>query len=213
MISISLEQVRTLLIVGAHADDIEIGCGATILEIGRSRPDINVRWVVFSGKESRANEARQSAGEFLSGFQSHQIQLHEFSDGFFPAEWSDIKHTFEKLKKSIQPDLILTHYGQDLHQDHRLVSGLTWNTFRDHLIFEYEIPKYEGDLGQPNVYVSLDESQCATKVSAIMESFPSQLGKSWFTEDTFWSMMRIRGVEAGSNTKYAEAFHCRKMAV
>jgi len=210
MISISLEQVRTLLIVGAHADDIEIGCGATILEIGRSRPDINVRWVVFSGKESRANEARQSAGEFLSGFQSHQIQLHEFSDGFFPAEWSDIKHTFEKLKKSIQPDLILTHYGQDLHQDHRLVSGLTWNTFRDHLILEYEIPKYDGDLGKPNLYMPIDEQLCRQKIDLLLKHYPSQAEKPWFDRELFQALMRLRGVECAAPERFAEAFYARK---
>jgi LmbE family N-acetylglucosaminyl deacetylase len=213
MISFPLEQVRTLLVVGAHADDIEIGCGATILEISKRRPDINLRWVVFSGNGSRANEARQSAGEFLTDFQSQQVQLHDFSDGYFPAEWSDIKSTFERLKKSIQPDLILTHYGQDFHQDHRLVSELTWNTFRDHLILEYEIPKYDGDLGQPNLYMPVEEKLCRQKIDLLLKHFPSQLDKPWFDRELFQGLMRLRGAECAAPQRYAEAFYARKACI
>jgi len=213
MISISLEQVRTLLVVGAHADDIEIGCGATILEIGKRRPDINLRWVVFSGNGSRANEARQSAGEFLADFQSQQVQLHDFSDGYFPSEWSDIKNTFERLKKSIQPDLVLTHYGQDLHQDHRLISELTWNTFRDHLILEYEIPKYDGDLGQPNLFMPIEEKLCQQKIDLLLKHFPSQAGKPWFDRELFQGLMRLRGMECAATQRYAEAFYARKACI
>lgn len=210
MISISLEQVRTLLVVGAHADDIEIGCGGTLLEIARRRPDINVRWVVFSGNEIRANEARQSAEEFLSDYQSRQVQLHDFSDGYFPAEWPEIKQAFEKLKQSIQPDLILTHYGRDLHQDHRLISGLTWNTFRDHLILEYEIPKYDGDLGKPNLYMPIGERLCQRKIELVQKHFQSQAAKPWFDRELFQALMRLRGMECAAPERFAEAFYARK---
>jgi len=213
MISISLEQVRTLLVVGAHADDIEIGCGGTMLEIARRRPDINVRWVVFSGSGSRATEARQSGSDFLSGFASSQVQLHEFSDGFFPAEWADIKRTFEKLKKSIHPDLILTHYGRDLHQDHRLISELTWNTFRDHLILEYEIPKYDGDLGQPNHYMPIEDQLGRQKIDLLLKHFPSQAGRPWFDRELFEALMRLRGMECAAPDRYAEAFYARKASL
>ena len=210
MITIPLEKVRTLLVVGAHADDIEIGCGGTILEIARSRPEINIRWVVFSADESRAKEARQSADDFLSDFKSRQVQLHAFTDGFYPAEWSEIKQVFEKLKHSIQPDLILTHYGQDLHQDHRLISELTWNTFRDHLILEYEIPKYDGDLGNPNLYMPVAEELCRKKIDLLLRNFPSQANKPWFDRELFQALMRLRGMECTAPERYAEAFYARK---
>ena len=210
MIGLSLERVHTLLVVGAHADDIEIGCGGTILELARTRPDIDIRWVVFSADEARAKEARQSADEFLAGFESHQIQLHAFTDGFFPAEWADIKQAFEKLQQTIRPDLILTHYGDDLHQDHRLVSELTWNTFRDHLILEYEIPKYDGDLGRPNLFMPVAEAQCQAKIDILLRCFPSQVDKAWFDRALFQALMRLRGMECAAPARFAEAFYARK---
>jgi len=210
VIHLPLNGLQSILVIGSHPDDIEIGCGGTLLRL-LSEQSLHVHWVVLSGAGQRADEAKSGAERFLRQAKSRQVAIEDFRDAYFPASYTDIKNYFVRLSQDTSPDLILTHRREDLHQDHRLAAELTWNTFRDHLIFEYEIPKYEGDLGQPNVYVALDEAQCSSKVSAIMESFPSQHGKSWFAEDIFRSMMRLRGVEAGSNTKYAEAFQCRKM--
>jgi len=210
VIHLPLNGLQSILVIGSHPDDIEIGCGGTLLRL-LSEQSLHVHWVVLSGAGQRADEAKSGAERFLRQAKSRQVAIEDFRDAFFPASYTDIKEYFLQLRQDISPDVIFTHRWKDLHQDHRLVAELTWNTFRDHLILEYEIPKYEGDLGQPNVYVALDEAQCSSKVSAIMESFPSQHGKSWFAEDIFWSMMRLRGVETGSNTKYAEAFQCRKM--
>jgi LmbE family N-acetylglucosaminyl deacetylase len=210
VIHLPLNGLQSILAIGSHPDDIEIGCGGTLLRL-LAEQSLHVHWVVLSGAGQRADEAKSGAERFLRQAKSRQVTIEDFRDAFFPANYAEIKEYFLQLRQDISPDVIFTHRREDLHQDHRLVAELTWNTFRDHLIFEYEIPKYEGDLGQPNVYMALDEAQCASKVSAIMESFPSQHGKSLFAEDIFWSMMRIRGVGAGPNTKYAEAFECRKM--
>jgi LmbE family N-acetylglucosaminyl deacetylase len=202
--------VRTLLCLGAHCDDIEIGCGGTVLRLIRDNPGLHVRWVVFSSDARRAAEARRGAGIFLERAAVSEVIVREFRNGYFPTVLADIKDAFEELKASVVPDLILTHFHHDLHQDHRVVSELTWNTFRDHLILEYEIPKYDGDLASPNLFVPLPEDLWRKKVETIMECFPSQRDKHWFTPDTFSALMRLRGIESNSASGYAEAFYCRK---
>lgn len=200
-----------ILCLGAHADDVEIGCGGTILRLISEVPEAQFYWVVFSGGSKRAKEAHQSANFFLRGAGSKVITVKDYRESYFPFFGADIKDFFEKLRKDISPDLVFTHYKNDAHQDHRLLSELTWNTFRNHFILEYEIPKYDGDLGNPNLYVYLDESVVQKKVKFICDAFQSQSKKQWFNEETFRSILRIRGVESNSPSKYAEAFYCRKM--
>lgn len=202
-----------ILCIGAHPDDIEIGCGGTILRFINEVPDLQCCWVVLSGDSKRAKEAGQSANALLKEVQSRTIEVQDYRESYFPFVGASIKDFFEKLKTKFSPDLIFTHYMNDAHQDHRLVSNLTWNTFRDHLILEYEIPKYDGDLITPNCYVHLDETIVRRKIESICSVFASQKEKPWFTEETFSSIMRIRGVESNSPTKYAEAFHCRKFVI
>jgi LmbE family N-acetylglucosaminyl deacetylase len=211
MIPFRLQEVRRVLCVGAHSDDIEIGCGGTILQL-LQRGSIDVHWVVFSGRQARAAEATKSAEVFLAGAASRSVLLKEFRDGYFPADFATVKSEFEQLK-AFQPDLVFTHYRQDRHQDHRVLSDLAWNTFRNHLVLEYEIPKYDGDLGTPNLFVPLDEEIGRTKVQLLCETFQTQTNKQWFTEDTFLGLMRLRAVECGSPTRYAEAFYCRKAII
>ena len=201
--------LRTILCLGAHCDDIEIGCGGTVLRLVREHPGVRVHWIVLSSDPVRAAEAQRGADQFLEGVQERHVDIRQFRNGFFPYEGGKIKEYVETLK-GVGPDLVLTHSRDDLHQDHRLVSELTWNTFRDHLILEYEIPKYDGDLGMPNAYVALDEGLARRKVHALLECYPSQREKRWFTEDVFLGLMRLRGVEANSPGRYAEGFYARK---
>lgn len=203
--------LKRLLAVGAHADDIEIGCGGTLLRLIEAQPDIEIDWVVLSGRGVRADEARRSAERWLQGAARASIVIREFEDGFFPYHGATIKRLFEELKSDLRPDLILTHYGRDGHQDHRLVSELTWNTFRDHFILEYEVPKYDADLGSPNLFVSVSDEMCGQKIARLLELFESQRERRWFTEDVFRSVLRLRGMECNSPTRYAEAFYCRKI--
>lgn len=199
-----------VLCLGSHCDDIEIGCGGTILKLIESYPNIVFYWVVFSSSSPRKQEAYESANSFLKKVQAKTILIKDFRDGFFPFIGSDIKEFFEQLKQEFYPDIIFTHHRQDLHQDHKLISDLTWNTFRNHFILEYEIPKYDGDLGIPNFFVHLDDFICQTKIKYIFDSFQSQKEKQWFTEETFLSILRLRGIESNAPSKYAEAFYCRK---
>jgi LmbE family N-acetylglucosaminyl deacetylase len=199
-----------ILCLGAHCDDIEIGCGGAILQMLRSRKDVSLLWVVLSSEEGRAEEARNSASEFLRGASQTKIEVKDFPNSFFPYNGEKIKVYFESLKKIFQPDLIFTHYRHDLHQDHRVVSELSWNTFRDHMILEYEIPKYDGDLGSPNAFIPLNREVCTEKIEMILRFFKSQSGKQWFTEDLFLSIMRIRGMECNARHGLAEGFYCRK---
>jgi len=199
-----------LLAIGAHSDDIEIGCGGTILKLIRQGSLAEVCWVVLTGENKRATEARQSAEAFLGDVPSRRVILKDFRDGFFPYDGAEIKLFFESLKADFSPDMILTHQRSDLHQDHRVTSELTWNTFRDHLILEYEIPKYDGDMGAPNLFVPIDESVCREKIEHLMAHFGSQLPKRWFKDDLFSGLLRLRGMECNSQTSYAEAFYCRK---
>jgi LmbE family N-acetylglucosaminyl deacetylase len=209
MLSLKWPDLGTVLALGAHSDDIEIGAGATLLRLVREHPGARVVWVVLGGSGTRGEEARASAARFLAGAGASEVLLQGFRDGHYPHHWAEIKAFFETLKR-FQPDLILTHYGQDLHQDHRVVSELTWNTFRDHLVLEYEIPKYDGDLGRPNVFVHLTEAQAKAKVDTIVEMFPTQQEKHWFGEETFYAMLRLRGIESKSPSGHAEAFYCAK---
>ena len=200
-----------ILCLGAHCDDLEIGCGGTILKILNTLSNTEVDWIVFSGKGKRAGEAKNSAISFLIDAKKTNIEIKGFKDGFFPYTGAEIKNHFEELKRRISPDLIFTHYRNDLHQDHRLISELTWNTFRDHLIFEYEIVKYDGDIGSPNLFFHLDEHVCRKKIDLILNTFKSQKTRNWFTEDSFLSIMRLRGLESNSNSRFAEGFYCRKV--
>jgi LmbE family N-acetylglucosaminyl deacetylase len=201
----------TMLCLGAHSDDIEIGCGGTILHLLSRYRNLDVVWVVFSSGREREREARRSAALFLKRAQRQRVIVKSFRDGFFPYEGTRIKEFFEQLKKEVNPDLIFTHYRTDRHQDHRTISDLTWNTWRQHLILEYEIPKYDGDLGSPNCFVPLDQDICARKIKCICDVFQTQSNKAWLTEDTFQALLRLRGVECAAPDKYAEAFYCRKL--
>ena len=201
---------RTLLCLGAHCDDIEIGSGGTVLRLAEHYPELQVYWVVLSSSPVREKEARTSADRFLRGIRHKEIVIKDFRNSFFPFVGAQIKEYFEELKRQVSPDLVLTHTRGDLHQDHRLTCELTWNTFRDHLILEQEIPKYDGDLGAPNVFVPLEAAHCEAKVSTILEAFTSQHDHPWFTRETFMALMRLRGVESNSPSGYAEAFYCRK---
>jgi LmbE family N-acetylglucosaminyl deacetylase len=206
------DSLQQILCLGAHSDDIEIGCGGTILKLLETFPNLSFYWVVFGASgEQRKEEAWISATTFLSSTQHQKILIKEFKDGFFPYIGAEIKDFFEQLKREVSPDVILTHYRQDLHQDHRVISDLTWNTFRNHLILEYEIPKYDGDLGNPNFFVHLSESVVRQKITNILEGFQTQVNKQWFTEETFSSLLRLRGIESNAPEKYAEAFYCRKI--
>ena len=202
-----------LLCLGAHSDDLEIGCGGTVLRLLAELPVARVTWVVLSGSPERAAEARAAAGRVLGRRAGVRLVQETFRDGFFPYQAVPIKEFFERLKREVRPDLVLTHYRQDRHQDHRLVSDLTYNTFRDHLVLEYEILKVDGDLGRPNVYVPLSAGTVRRKVSILEASFGSQRDRRWFSEETFRALMRIRGVEAGAPSGYAEAFYGRKLVL
>jgi LmbE family N-acetylglucosaminyl deacetylase len=203
----------TVLCLGAHADDVEIGCGGTMLRLLAERRRVTVHWVVFSGNDVRAREARASAKRLLRGAAASHIRIERFRDGFLPYDGAAVKDLFEELKSQVSPDVIFTHRGDDAHQDHRLVSELTWNTFRNHCVLEYEIPKYDADLAQPNVFVPLPSAIWRKKVRLILSAFPSQRRRAWFTASTFEALMRLRGVESAAPHGYAEAFHGRKLTL
>ena len=215
MLPVNLSQSRTaplkILCLGAHADDIEIGCGGTVLELLSSQRSVEFFWIVFSSGAEREREARTSAALFLEQAGHKEVIVKDFRDGFFPFDGARIKEFFEELKRRISPDLIFTHYRDDRHQDHRTISDLTWNTWRNHLILEYEIPKYDGDLGSPNCFVPLGREVCDRKIKYICDVFQTQSNKAWLTEDTFQAILRLRGVECTARDKYAEAFYCRKL--
>jgi LmbE family N-acetylglucosaminyl deacetylase len=200
-----------VLAVGAHADDIEIGCGGTILRLLSEGAQLDVHWVVMTTSGGRRDEARASAEAFLNDASGRDIVLADFRDGFLPYSGPEVKDFFEDLKRSVEPDLIFTHTRSDLHQDHRLLCELTWNTWRNHLVLEYEVPKYDGDLGAPNVFVPLDEAILDRKIALLEEHFRSQVGKHWFDAGLFRSLPRLRGMESASPTGLAEAFYGRKL--
>ena len=200
-----------LLCLGAHCDDIEIGCGGTLLRLRERLPDAEIHWVVFSSDERRQLETLESARRFLGEEGLDRVQIHGFRDGFLPWEGQRVKALFERLKGQIEPDAIFTHAVHDRHQDHRLVGELTWNTWRDHLILEYEIPKYEADLGRPNAYVPLHPGIAERKVKTLLEVYASQTVRPWFDAETLRGLMRLRGVEC--RQPFAEAFHARKLRI
>lgn len=198
-----------ILCLGSHSDDIEIGCGGTILRMLSQHPNCEVTWVVFSSTKEREQEARTSAELFLQRAARKNVIVNDFRDGFFPYDGARVKESVEGLKGTA-PHLILTHSRRDSHQDHRVIAELTWNTFRDHFILEYEIPKYDGDMGQPSVFVPLEEKIYQQKVRHLMDAFATQRNKRWFQPETFLALMRLRGMECNSASGYAEAFYCRK---
>ena len=207
------ESPRRVLVIGCHADDIEIGCGGTLLTLAESHPELQVHWIVLAAPGARGAEAKASADAFLSGLAEARVEVHEFRDGFLPYVGGEVKDVFEELKGRVDPQIVFTHSSYDLHQDHRLACELTWNTFRSHLILEYEIPKVDGDLGRPNVFVPLTAAIAERKLALLEQHFPSQSGKHWFDRDTFLGVMRLRGMEAVAPERLAEAFTCRKLVV
>jgi LmbE family N-acetylglucosaminyl deacetylase len=211
MLSLSAaEPLRRVLAIGCHADDIEIGCGGTLLSLTRTIPGLEVDWVVLAAPSERGDEARASASDFLTAAGTARIEVHDFRDGFLPYVGGEVKERFEDLKARVDPQVVLTHTRADLHQDHRLACELTWNTFRNHLILEYEIPKVDGDLGSPNVFVPLSRDIAEEKVELLARHFASQRGKHWFDRELFLGLMRVRGMEAVAPDRLAEAFTCRK---
>jgi len=216
MLALSLSRggqaLRRVLAIGCHADDLEIGCGGTLLALTDERQDLDVTWVVLGAEGERASEARASADEFLAGARSAEVVVYGFRDAFMPYHGESVKEAFEQLKR-VEPDLVLTHNRDDLHQDHRLACELTWNTFRDHLILEYEVPKWDGDLGRPNLYVPLGDDIVERKLDLVLRYFPTQAGKHWYDAETFRGLMRLRGLECASPSRYAEAFYAPKVVV
>lgn len=202
-----------IMCLGAHADDIEIGCGGSVLKLIEDYPNAEIYWIVFGAVGVRKEEAVRSAERFLEGARFREIVTQEFKDGYFPYHGAQVKDCFELLKKKFSPDIVLTHYRDDLHQDHRLVSDLTWNTFRDRLILEYEIPKWDGDLGAPNAYQPLSERHLQKKIDILMAEFASQRSRAWFDAETFRSLARLRGLEVVAPERYAEAFYARKLSL
>lgn len=213
MFTPALKYVKKVLCIGAHPDDIEIGCGGTLLRLIRENADIQVHWVVFSSEGVRKNEALSGADKFLEGAREANVELHQFNDRYFPAAWGDIKQVFERLGENISADVVFTHRRDDAHQDHRVLAELTWCAFRDHWILEYEIPKYEGDLGNPNVLVALDEDVIHSKAKHIVSCFPSQQTKQWMSAESILALARIRGIEADDAASFAEGFYCRKLVL
>jgi LmbE family N-acetylglucosaminyl deacetylase len=203
---------RRVLCIGAHCDDVEIGCGGTLLALARSRPDIELTIAVFTSEDARGVESSNALKELLGDSVRWDLRFGTFRNSYFPAQWSDIKQHMESLRDS-KPDLIFTHCRDDLHQDHRTLAELTWNAFRDHCVLEYEIPKYDGDLGRPSVFVPLEPELVERKIEVLLRCFSSQVSKGWFTADTFRGLMRLRGIECQAPGGFAEAFYARKLAL
>ena len=202
-----------VLCLGAHADDIEIGCGGTLLRLLAERPGSSVDWVVFSATPEREREARASAAELLAGAAHSQVRIEHFRESFFPAVWSEIKECFANIRQTVEPDLVFAHHRSDRHQDHQVVAELSWNTFRNHVLLEYEIPKWEGDLAQPNVFVPLTRATADRKVELLLRHFQTQAAKPWWKPDTFHGLMSVRAVECQAPEGRAEAFHARKLVL
>jgi LmbE family N-acetylglucosaminyl deacetylase len=208
-----LGHVPRVLCIGAHCDDIEIGCGGTLMGWAQRYPGMQVTWAVFSGDEQRQRESVAAAVQLGQAGPPYVLRFCNFRDRFFPADGERIKKEFDRLRNELEPDIVLTHHLGDRHQDHELLARYTWNTFRSHLILEYEIPKYEGDLGQPNVFVPLTAEDLERKVQCLLSCFQSQRTRAWFTADTFRGLARLRGIECASSSGFAEAFHGRKLSL
>lgn len=217
MINLNFNQTENselkILCLGAHCDDIEIGCGGTILKLIEEYSNITIYWVVFSCSEQRAHEATASSNKFLKEVSNKKVIIKNLQDGLLYFQFKELNEYFEQLKQDFSPDLIFTHYRQDKHQDHRLISDFTWNTFRNNLILEYEIPESDGNLGLPNLFVHLNEAVCHRKIQYVMDAFPTKINQQHFTEESFRSILRIRGIESSSPSHYSEAFHCRKIVL
>jgi LmbE family N-acetylglucosaminyl deacetylase len=211
-LGLELDAGTSVLFLGAHADDLEIGCGGTALRLVAAHPDARFYWVVLTAGEVRGKEARRAAEDVFAGAAA-TVVVNDFRDGYLPYAGDAVKDYFEELKGTVSPDLILTHYGDDAHQDHRFVSQLTRQTFRDHLILEYEVPKYDGDLGQPNAFIELTEEQSRNKTRILTEHFRSQQERNWFSEESFLALMRLRGIECNAASGWAEAFYLRKARI
>lgn len=203
--------IRSVLFLGAHCDDVEIGCGATAQKLIAAHPEARIHWVTLSSDEVRAQETRRAASLLLEGAKHVDVRIETFRGSFFPYCGAELKGYFERLKGEVNPDLVFTHYRHDLHQDHRVVNELTWNTFRNHFILEYEIPKFDGDMGIPNAFSAVTRAQMRKKTDVLLDCFVSQRSKAWFTPDTFEALARLRGVECNAPEGYAEAFHVRKL--
>lgn len=203
---------RRILCLGAHCDDIEIGCGASIRRMALRYPHAEFKICVLTGDDTRENETRTALARVLEVSENYSVDVQRFKNGHFPYCAANVKAHIETYK-AFQPDVIFTHFRHDHHQDHRTVSELTANTFRNHLVLEYEILKYDSDLANPNVFIPLTAQDVKDKIEILMESFKSQLDKQWFTPDVFESMARIRGVQCASPTGYAEAFFGNKLQI
>jgi len=203
--------IKSVLFIGAHSDDIEIGCGGTIQKLVAAHPDVEIHWVTLSSDPIRAEETRQASRMLLQGAPNIIQRIESFRNSYFPHCGAELKEYFESLKAEVAPDIVFTYYRHDLHQDHRVVNELTWNTYRNHLILEYEIPKFDGDLGVPNVFSALTHTQVAMKTKVLLECFESQRDKAWFTSDTFEALARLRGIECNAPGGFAEAFYARKL--
>lgn len=207
----SSRQRLNILCLGAHCDDVDIGCGGALLALLKQYRSTDVTWVVFSARGERKRELRASARRFLRNATSWRVVTHEYRDGFMPADFRAIKEDFERLKELPQPDVVFTHRREDRHQDHRLIAELTWNTWRSHLILEYEVAKYEGDLTTPSAYVGLQPAEVERKIRILLSCYRTQRNKHWFTADTFRGLMRLRGIESGASSGWAEGFHVSKL--
>lgn len=215
MLALSLKRYTddplNVLCLGAHCDDIEIGCGGTLLTLLRRHTAVNVYWLILSSTPARKAEAIAGAERFCAKAKNLEINILKFRDGYLPYQGPAVKEAIENIKSSFAPDVVFTHYRNDLHQDHRIVSELTWNVFRNHLILEYEIPKWDGDFGSPNTFVPIEQEVADEKIAALQATYNSQKKKRWFTDDLFLSVLRIRGMESNSPTTLAEAFYARKL--
>ena len=212
MLGVSFDNLRRVLFLGAHSDDIEIGCGATVLRLVEEHPQVEITWVVLSAEGERRAEAEASARAFLGRHRRRNVIIQDFRGSYFPYQGEALKGFVETLKK-VQPDLVFTHYRHDLHQDHRIVNELTWNTFRSQRVLEYEIPKFDGDLGVPNFFVPVKRAHIAAKSRHLLKCFKSQTSKHWFTDELFRALPRIRGMECNSPTRFAEAYYARKLVL
>jgi len=204
---------RRVLAIGAHSDDVEIGCGGLMLALAERHAELEFTWVVMTGGDDRVAEAEASARAFFPDRREPDLVVGRLRDGFLPYEAVATKELLRSVAATVEPELILNHHHRDLHQDHRFCAELGLQTFRDHLILEYEIPKYDADLGRPNLYTPLSAAQVDRKVEHLMERFASQRSKRWFSADLFRGLMRVRGVEAAAESGFAEAFHLRKGAL
>ncbi len=197
----------SVLVVGAHPDDIEIGAGGTLLNLSDSQPGLRVHYVVLTGTPQRQEEARAAAESFLSGADL-TVDLHALPEGRLPAVWADVKDVLEDVARTCAPDLILAPSSHDAHQDHRTIGEIIPTVFRDGLSLSYEIPKWDGDFGRPSLYVALSSQTARRKVELLHKCYPSQSARDWWDDEVFLGLARLRGMECRAG--YAEGFTCSK---